>query len=212
VISFVSGATTYFNDPDTPKQHLGRFTSPRAGNDLQLLVDSGMPWAADNDCFSGFNRNRFIKMLQRMSKLDLSNCKFVSAPDVVADAVATLARFKLWLPVMRYYGVPIALVLQNGMENMELPWDDIDAVFIGGSIAWKLSLEAAGIVAEAKRRGKWVHMGRVNSAKRRLYAESIGCDSTDGTGDSRFAFRDLPKAVEVMSRRAKQVAFFGDLA
>ena len=35
--------------------------------------------------------------------------------------------------------------------------------------------------AEAKRRGKHVHMGRVNSLTRLRYADHIGCDSADGT-------------------------------
>lgn len=39
----------------------------------------------------------------------------------------------------------------------------------------------ARLVAAAKRRGKHVHMGRVNSRRRWSYAEHIGCDSVDGT-------------------------------
>jgi hypothetical protein len=35
--------------------------------------------------------------------------------------------------------------------------------------------------AETKRRGKWLHMGRVNSARRFAIAELMGCDSVDGT-------------------------------
>lgn len=53
--------------------------------------------------------------------------------------------------------------------------------FIGGSTAWKLGPHARRLVADAKRRGKWVHMGRVNSLKRFRYAAAIGCDSCDGT-------------------------------
>ncbi len=37
------------------------------------------------------------------------------------------------------------------------------------------------LAQEAKRLGKWLHMGRVNSLARIHYAESIGCDSVDGT-------------------------------
>jgi hypothetical protein len=36
-------------------------------------------------------------------------------------------------------------------------------------------------VGEARGRGKWVHMGRVNSLRRLRYAAAIGCDSADGT-------------------------------
>ena len=53
--------------------------------------------------------------------------------------------------------------------------------FIGGSVAWKMSKHAKGLVAEAKRRGKYVHMGKVNGNRRYRHAEAIGCDSVDGT-------------------------------
>ncbi|MCG5464151.1 hypothetical protein MED01_002316 [Micromonospora sp. MED01] len=46
---------------------------------------------------------------------------------------------------------------------------------------WKVSAMAAAITAEAKRRGKWVHMGRVNSDKRIRRAREMGVDSGDGT-------------------------------
>lgn len=46
---------------------------------------------------------------------------------------------------------------------------------------WKLGPDARGLVAAAKARDKWVHMGRVNSFKRIAYARHIGCDSVDGT-------------------------------
>ena len=54
-------------------------------------------------------------------------------------------------------------------------------LFIGGTTEWKLGRHARALVREAKQRGKHVHMGRVNSAKRYRYAEAIGCDSADGT-------------------------------
>jgi hypothetical protein len=56
-----------------------------------------------------------------------------------------------------------------------------DALFIGASTEWKLGPSAEALVAQAKDRGKWVHMGRVNSHRRIRYAASIGCDSVDGT-------------------------------
>lgn len=62
-----------------------------------------------------------------------------------------------------------------------MPWHTFDVLFIGGSTEWKLGPGARALVAEAKRRGKWVHMGRVNSGRRWSYAEHIGCDSVDGT-------------------------------
>ena len=48
-------------------------------------------------------------------------------------------------------------------------------------IEWKLGTAARDLVAEARARRVWVHMGRVNSLKRLRYAAAIGCDSADGT-------------------------------
>jgi len=75
----------------------------------------------------------------------------------------------------------VALVAQDGLEKLRVPWDDFDALFIGGSTEWKLGRWAALITAAARIRGKHVHMGRVNSLKRWRSAASIGCHSVDGT-------------------------------
>ena len=100
---------------------------------------------------------------------------------MVGDAAATLTRSAPWLSRIRGLGFPVAYVAQDGLPESSVPWDDIDALFIGGSTEFKLGPVAADAVAEAKQRGKWVHMGRVNSRKRLRYAASIGCDSADGT-------------------------------
>lgn len=99
----------------------------------------------------------------------------------VADAEATLARSAPWLPVIRALGYPAALVAQDGLQDLTVPWDDFDVLLVGGSTTWKLSPHAARIATEAKRRGKRVHMGRVNSGRRWGIAELFECDSVDGT-------------------------------
>lgn len=80
-------------------------------------------------------------------------------------------------------GLPGAFVGQDGLtlELAEPLWDRFDVFFIGGSTEWKLGPVARELAAEAKARGKHVHMGRVNSGKRVAYARLIGCDSVDGT-------------------------------
>jgi hypothetical protein len=86
-----------------------------------------------------------------------------------------------YVPEMAAMGFPVALALQNGAEHLDLPWDDIDAVFIAGDTAWKLSLAAKRLMDIASTRGKWVHFARVNSGKRLRYATGAGADSSDGT-------------------------------
>lgn len=142
----------------------------------------GVTWAADNGCFSTryVGDEAWLAWLARLAG-HADRCLFATAPDVVGDAAATLTRSAPHLPAIRALGYPAALVAQDGLEDLEVPWDAFDALFIGGTTTWKEGAAAAALVAEANRRGKWVHMGRVNSRRRWSYAEHIGCDSVDGT-------------------------------
>ena len=142
---------------------------------------NGLPWAADNGCFSQpetYTDERYRKWLDRQPR---EGCLFATAPDVVGDAVATLERAYPMLCQIRTLGYPVALVMQDGMTPEMVPWDDIDAIFIGGTTDWKLGPDVPLLVEQARKRNKWVHMGRVNSWSRFDYARSIGCDSVDGT-------------------------------
>lgn len=140
-------------------------------------------WAADNGCFTRpdlYTDDGYLRWLEKRRQ-DPHECLFATAPDVVGDALATLERSRPMLGRIRAAGYRAALVGQDGMTPDMVPWDEIDALFLGGSTSWKLGDQAAELVAEANARGRWTHMGRVNSEKRVMYARSIGCDSVDGT-------------------------------
>lgn len=188
----VSGATKtverYKADP-----HLGRLLTPANGNRVEGLIESGLPWAADNAAFTRFDEPAYRRMLDRIA--GRPGCRFVTAPDVVADADATLRLFRAWLPVLKAKNLPVALVAQDGLERLPVPWDDIDALFIGGTTGWKLGDGAKALAAEAKAKGKWVHMGRVNSRTRIMFAASWRCDSVDGSGFSRWPDTRIPKGL-----------------
>lgn len=173
-----------------PSPYLGRLLSPRAGN----VPRPGERWAADNDAFLAWDEDRFISMLCRIEAYP--GCLFVAAPDVVGDARATLERFDDWWWEIVGRGLPVALVGQDGAEDLDIPWDALDAWFVGGSTAWKLSAASADLVLEANARGKWAHMGRVNTQRRMRIAYDFGCDSIDGSGWSKFPDdylrRDVP--------------------
>ena len=157
--------------------HCGGFITPRSGRDPGHF--DNMVWGMDNDCFRGFNRDNYLATLKRWQ--GRRGCLFVTVPDVVGNAAATMQRFTLWRPAVSYYGYPVALVAQDGLQNMTIQWCKFEALFIGGTTEWKLSQATAELVREAKRRGKWIHMGRVNSNNRLQYARAIGCDSVDGS-------------------------------
>ena len=137
----------------------------------------------DNGAFSHFELKGFLSMLKKHSPRK-NLCRFVALPDVVGSAIRTLECFNYWKPKMNDWKV--ALVAQDGQENYSIPWDSIDAIFIGGSTDWKLGKGAAAIVKAAKVMEKWVHIGRVNTPARFEYFEEMGADSCDGTGLARY--------------------------
>ena len=162
--------------------------TPHAGSKVPV----GTRVCADNGCY-GKNYVGDEKWLAWLAAQDRHTVAFATAPDVVGDAAATLERSAPWLPRIRALGIPAALVAQDGLEDLVVPWDSFDVLFIGGSTEWKLGAAARSIVAEAKARGKGVHMGRVNSRKRLIYADTIGCDSADGTYLVFGPDKNLPK-------------------
>jgi hypothetical protein len=157
---------------------LGQIVTPAAGN----AVTPGVVWCADNGVFGGTypGDDAYLAWLAARAHL-AGSCAFAVAPDVVCDAAATLTRSRPMFARIRALGYPVALVAQNGLEHLTVPWGDFDVLFIGGDDAWKESGGARGLVCEAKEQGKRVHMGRVNSLRRLRYAQRIGCDSVDGT-------------------------------
>jgi hypothetical protein len=186
--------------------NLGRLLQPRHTSSAEATAEAGLSWAADNDCFQGLHEQRFLRMLDRIA--DLPGCLFVSCPDVVADHAQTLKLWREWSPVIEEAGQTPAFVLQDGAT-----WDQVPSevpVFVGGSTEFKLGYDCAALVRCAKHEGRWVHMGRVNSAKRMAYAASIGVDSVDGTGWVRFKDRHLQRGIDLAENlsAATPVAMF----
>lgn len=166
--------------PELSHPMLGFMITPDMGN--HVPEDSW--WAMDNACFNhpdDFNFDRFERSLKARMAYAGDRLLFVVTPDVPFDADGTIRRFEEYKDRMKKLGAPVAFVTQDGMQLEDLPWNDFDAMFVGGSTVWKTGTESGALIREAKRRGKWVHMGRVNSLRRLYVAESMGCDSVDGT-------------------------------
>jgi hypothetical protein len=190
----VSGGTKTMRRvyPQWPEM-LGHLTSPATNSKVETMLSTGLPIAADNGAFSSFDAVAFRRMVVKLAGCE--RLLWVACPDVVGDAVGTLAMFDRWEPELRSV-VPVAFVLQDGQEQLPVPWERMDAAFIGGSTRWKLSQHAADLGAEAKDRGLWLHMGRVNSLKRMRTALEFGCDSIDGGQFSRFGDVKLERGLE----------------
>lgn len=200
----------YFANPTTGTGQLmadriiGFIDTPAQGN----RRPAGVIWCADNGCFSdNFDEQKWWAWLQR-NATDVATCAFATAPDVVGDAVATLALGQVWLPRIRALGYPAALVAQDGLEHLNVPWDDFDALFIGGTTEWKLSTATRHLAREAKKRGKYVHAGRVNSLRRLRWAEAIGADSADGTRVTKCPSETVPDLLHWITTLKQQPALF----
>lgn len=155
----------------------------------RLLRDAASHYSwlgIDNGCFSArtratFTLDRYARLVERALATFGDFVLFVAAPDVPFDWAGTLRASLPTLATIRSWGAPAALVLQDGATPEQIPWSEVDAVFVGGSTAWKAGPEAEAVVRAACHRGVWVHMGRVNSMKRLTRAAEMGCDSADGT-------------------------------
>ncbi len=185
----------------TNRYDLGVLLTPNMGNRPKL---QGVLWAADNGLFAGPDKPvrpfgecefaRFKTLLERAG-WDLDGCLFAVVPDAPFNAQGTLERWAEWYPRFRAElpaGVPLAFVAADGMTVDDVPWDELDVLFLGGSDAFKEGA-AIELCAEARRRGKWVHMGRVNSRRRMAIAWRFRCDSADGTFIAFGPNQNLPK-------------------
>lgn len=178
---YLTGATNAADEPDLAAAGIGLMIQP--GNSYHLRIDAYPWWAADNGCFAArWDEDRWMRWLEAVPSRD--RCLFAVAPDVYPSATATLERSLPFFPIIRELGYPVALVAQDGAELLDLPWEDFDALFLGGEAKhpeWKTSIEAERLARRARSLGKWVHMGRVNSLGRLDRARQMGCNSADGT-------------------------------
>lgn len=178
--------------------HLGLLATPTRVS-VAKIAASGYPWAADNGCYHAFDEPAYRRMLAIIRRRP-AGCIFVTLPDVVGDAYATLCLFHRWLGHLidadESKSLPVALVGQDGLEDLDadFAFGLCDAFFIGGTTKWKLSRAAVDLADEAKRRGLWLHMGRVNKNRRLKIAHDLDCDSADGSSYSWFPKANIPGA------------------
>lgn len=152
-------------------------------------------FAIDNGAFSGFQHKNFAALLAR-EEPNKARCLFVAVPDVVGDGRRTLEIFKYRHDIIRNWS--LALVAQDGMENLEIPWSEITAIFVGGCDPWKDSKASLDIVRTAKTLGKHIHVGRVNTFKRFDLFAQIGADTCDGSGVAIYSDDKLGKIQQAM--------------
>jgi hypothetical protein len=201
---FVSGATKTF-ERHWGHPCFGKLFVPAEWGRPNKVESARIPWAFDNGAFGGWTEVRqsaFIRMIARQATQPHAYCKFVASPDVVGDSATTYEMWKEWMPMIRKCGLPVAYVLQDGPDYT--PWDQLDALFIGGTTEFKLSHTVDKACARARNFQKWVHVGRVNTRCRLRHFHDIGVDSVDGTFWSKWSDIAFAKALKWMRQLKEQ--------
>ena len=191
------------------RDYLGVLMTPQNGNRICSLP---LPWALDNAAFSRPDDDKFWRVCMRSWDVcEYHPPMWVAVPDVVGSHSETLRLFDAWcdqwLTEIGYIPWRLAFVLQDGCRAGDVPWSEICAVFVGGSTRFKLR-ETGDLIAEAKDRGKLVHVGRVNTLRRLRFAHDAGADSVDGTSFSMFPATYIARACEFLRSLEKSPALF----
>lgn len=175
---------------------------------LTAYSNWGGVFAIDNGAYTRFDHREFGRILQREAQAQ-KHCLFVTVPDVVGDARRTL---EIWQRrdffVNRQDGWTPALVAQDGIEYLDIPWETIPVLFLGGRDPWKDSVAAQNLVRAAKILGVHVHIGRVNTPERFARFHDLGADTCDGSGVSRYDH--MLSAIETYLAREPQPVLFTD--
>lgn len=199
---YLSGVKNMAIRDDLAAGTIGFLKTPAVGNTL----DGVKVWAVDNGCFTGKypGDDAYLTWLDRYADRR-ADCLFVAVPDVIGDGPATLANFPTMAARIKAAGWPVALVGQDGMEHLDVPWHLVEWLFVGGSTEWKLGHGAADLIRQAQDRGKRVHVGRVNSGKRFALFAGMGCDTADGTFLAFGPDVNAPKLRSWMATQVQQV-------
>lgn len=204
---FVSGATTtietLIQDPGL-RPYLGALVTPNSANSLARVAGWEIPWAIDNAAFDHrrFSPAAFVDLCRRAADCAVPPL-FVTVPDQVGNHECTAYLFERWARHLIGLGLwgrlPWAFVAQDGLEDPDdVPWDDIDCLFVGGSDEYKEHDVWTDIVPAAQERKKHVHVGRVNGMRRLRLCMSGDADSVDGSSLSRFPMTHIPRFIEAI--------------
>lgn len=150
--------------------------------------NEGMPYAIDNGAYTAFQQGRPFDhdAFRRLMGSHGDGADWAVLPDVVAQREASLEMSNRYLDLMGHQQRWL-LAVQDGMTPADVaPFvGRIHGLAIGGSTEWKLS-SARMWGSVAQQHGLYLHMLRVNSAKRIALAAAVGCHSFDGTSVCAF--------------------------
>jgi hypothetical protein len=169
------------------------------------LRTEGFLYGLENGGWSAFTQGRpfdddaFVTALDRLG----AGADFTVLPDIVMGGLRSLEMSLRWLPRV-LDATPRALIaVQNGMVPGDVQGflGPRVGIFVGGCTTWK-EQTIGQWSALGREVGCWVHVGRVNTARRIRICTSEGATSFHGSSPSRFA-----KTVPLLDAARRQLAF-----
>jgi hypothetical protein len=149
----------------------------------------GFPYALDNGAWTAHARGEPFDVAAFQGVLEQlgAGADFVVVPDIVCGGMASLRLSERWLPRLEWVPGDLLIPVQNGMAPADLRpiVGGRIGLFVGGDTEWKERTAAAWGELAAER-GCWLHVGRVNTARRIRICHLAGARSFDGSSASRF--------------------------
>ena len=147
------------------------------------------PHGLDNGAWSAYQKDEPFNGPAFERALDVAGhtADWIVIPDIVAGGTQSLEFSLSWLERMRQFKLCL-IAVQDGMELSDIRphLSDRVGIFVGGTTDWKIdTVRDWGRLA--KETGTYLHVGRVNSARRIRLCQWAGADSFDGTAATRFS-------------------------
>lgn len=164
-------------------------------------------YAPDNGAWSAYKQGTQFDA-QAFKKLLSSHAEradWIVLPDIVAGGRASLELTESWLTKLSkgYSHKLLLIAVQDGIEPRHieplLAFPNV-GLFLGGETEYKLE-RGRDWGAFAYNNGLYFHVGRVNTARRILWCNSIDADSFDGTSVAKYA-STLPELTRAMNKRS----------
>lgn len=171
------------------------------------LRHEGFPYALDNGAWTAYQQGRpfderaFEVALRKLGR----GADWSVLPDIVEGGAASLEVSLRWMRRVLDESPRALLAVQDGLTPADVrPFlGERVGIFIGGSTPWKLATvdQWSQLGREV---GCWVHVGRVNTARRISLCVGAGATSFDGTSASRYS-----KTVRRLDAARRQLGFSG---
>lgn len=160
-----------------------------------VLRSEGFKYALDNGAWTAFQQGKsldeglFWNAVNKMGE----GADWIVIPDIVGGGLRSLEYSLAWLEQLRGLPTRLLIAVQDGMtpNDVRAYLNPSVGIFIGGSTEWKVAT-AGQWGTLSRRRNCYLHVGRVNSARRISICAAAGANSFDGSSVSRYSVNLAP--------------------